>query len=289
MSLQGGHWVWSACLRYAYMLVFLCGGLVLLGKAKVFVQILRVFFKHWIFWMVAGSTGFGLFYSLICFSTTYAPGWVVATTWQTTILASPLVLLFFGRRIPFKAVLFIGCIFAGIVMVNLDLAMTMPMQHLLLGALPVLVAAVVYPLANQMVWEAQRGGHRWIPDIRDAVLENPFPRIILLTIGSLPFWALLILLTNPPAPTAGQWLNTALVALFSGIIATGLFLQARHLAGNAYEISVVDTTQAMEVVFALLGEVLWLGGVMPGTLGMLGVLFAVTGLIFYVRAQYRTI
>lgn len=288
MSLQGGHWVWSACLRYAYMLAFLGGGLVLLGKTAMLVQILRVFFKHWIFWVVAGSTGFGLFYSLICFSTTYAPGWVVATTWQTTILASPLVLLFFGRRIPLKAVLFIGSIFAGIVLVNLDLAKTIPVRHLLLGALPVLVAAVVYPLANQMVWEAQKGGHRRIPDIRDAVLENPFSRIILLTIGSLPFWAMLILLTDPPAPTAGQWLNTALVALFSGIIATGLFLQARHLAGNAYEISVVDTTQAMEVVFALLGEVLWLGGVMPGTLGVLGVLLAVAGLIFYVRAQYRT-
>jgi hypothetical protein len=171
--------------------------------------------------------------------------------------------------------------------VNLELAQTAPLSALLLGGLPVLLAAVAYPLGNQMVWEAQKGGHKLIPDIQDPVLKNPFARIILLTVGSIPFWLVLMLLIQPAAPSAGQWLNTALVALFSGVIATGLFLQARHLATNSYEISAIDSTQSAEVIFSLLGEVLLLGGALPGGLGLLGILLTVTGLVFYVKAQYR--
>lgn len=285
MSLQSGHWVWSASLRYGFMLVFLLLGLILTGRAATLQQLFRVFCRHWFFWTLAGTTGFGLFYSLICFSASYAPGWVIATTWQTTILASPLVLFFFGKRVPPRALLFIGIIFAGILLVNLDLAQTASLKDLILGALPVLVAAIAYPLGNQMVWEAQKGGHKRIPAIQDPVLENPFSRIILLTLGSLPFWILLILVTAPPAPSTGQWLNTALVALFSGVIATVLFLQARHLATNSYEISAIDSTQSTEVVFSLLGEVVLLGGLLPGLFGVVGIILTVTGLVFYVKAQ----
>jgi drug/metabolite transporter (DMT)-like permease len=286
MSLQGGHWVWSASLRYGFMLVFLTGGLMAAGKTAILRQAIAAFGRHWRFWTVAGTIGFGLFYSLICFSASYAPGWVIATTWQTTIIVSPLVLLWFGKRVPTQALLFIVIIFAGIVLVNFELATTAPLSELLLGGIPVLIAAVAYPLGNQMVWEAQKGGHKLIPSIKDPVLEQPFARILLLTIGSLPFWIALIVITRPPAPSAGLWFHTALVALLSGIIATGLFLQARHLATNSYEISAIDSTQSSEVFFSLLGEILFLGGALPGSMGFLGILLVMTGLVFYLRTQY---
>lgn len=288
MSLEGGHWVWSATLRYGFMMAILMAGMIVSGRAETLKKIFSAYLDNWVFWTVSGTTGFGIFYSMICFSASYAPGWVVATTWQTTILATPLVLLLFGKRVPPKALLFILVIFSGIVLVNLEHATRASLSELALGALPVLLAAVAYPLGNQMVWEAQRGGYKWIPHIDNPLLDNAFSRIILLTLGSIPFWIALILISAPPPPSPGQWLNTALVALLSGVVATGLFLHARHLANNAYEISAIDSTQSSEVIFTLLGEILILNAALPGMLGMLGIVLTVTGLVFYVKAQYQT-
>src|SRR6516165_4901050 len=153
MSLSGGHWVWSASLRYGYMLLMLALALVLTGQREVLARTLRLFGRHWALFTIAGGIGFGLFYGLICFAASFAPGWVVATTWQSTILASPLVLLAFGRRVPWRGVAFTGLVFAGIALVMAEQAGTSVPREVLLGAAPVLVAAVAYPFGNQLLWE----------------------------------------------------------------------------------------------------------------------------------------
>jgi len=285
MSLENGHWLWTASLRYGWMLAFLVFGLLLTGRAQTLRAVFDIYRRHWLFWTLTGSTGFGVFYAMISFSASYAPGWVIATTWQTTILASPLVLLLFGRQVPFKAVLFIIIIFAGILLVNIEQLTLSNWRDLLLGGLPVLVAAVAYPLGNQILWEAQRGGNRLIPAIKHQQLDDAFNRILLLTLGTIPFWLLLLISIAPPPPTAGQVLNTALVAIFSGVIATSLFLHARHSATDAYQISAIDATQSSEVLFSLLGEIIFLQGIYPGAKGWFGILLTVIGLIFYIRAQ----
>ena len=61
----------------------------------------------------------------------------------------------------------------------------------------------------------------------------------------------------------GQVLNTSLVALLSGLVATTLFLLARHQAHTSSELAAVDATQSSEVIFALLGEMLFLGTALP--------------------------
>ncbi|MGE4506079.1 MAG: multidrug resistance efflux transporter family protein [Desulfovibrionaceae bacterium] len=284
MSLGGGHWVWAASLRYAWMLAFLCGGLGML-RPRLLQAALRLFAAHWAFWTVAGSIGFGVFYALITFSASYAPGWVVATTWQSTILASPLVLLCFGRRVPARALLLTLVVFAGVVLVNAEQAETLPWSELLLGALPVFAAAFAYPLGNQLVWETGQGRGRLVPRIDDPAMADPFCRVLLLTLGSVPLWIGLVLACAPPPPTPGQLASTAVVALCSGIAATSLFLSARHAARTPAQLAAVDSTQSMEVVFALGGEMLLLGGAAPGLFGWLGLGLTVAGLVLYVRAQ----
>ena len=287
MSLSGGHWVWSASLRYGHMLLMLALALVLTGQRQVLARTLRLFGRHWALFTVAGSIGFGLFYGLICFSASFAPGWVVATTWQSTILASPLVLLAFGRRVPLRGIAFTGLVFAGIVLVMLEQAGTGALRDVLLGAAPVLVAAVAYPFGNQLMWEARRGAVRWIPHVEDPLVDHDLARVLLLTLGSLPFWVALVLVVRPPPPSPGQLGQTAVIALLSGVVATSLFLRARHHARNAYELAAVDATQSSEVIFAVAGELALLHGAAPGLRGSAGIALAVGGLALYVIAQAR--
>jgi len=287
MSLAGGHWVWSASLRYGHTLLMLALALVLTGQREVLSRTLRLFGRHWGLFTAAGTVGFGLFYGLVCFGASFAPGWVVATTWQSTILASPLVLLAFGRRVPWRGIAFTGLVFAGIALVMVEQAGAAAPRDVLLGAAPVLVAAFAYPFGNQLLWEARRGAVRWIPHVDDPLLDHDLARVLLLTLGSLPFWAVLVLAVRPPPPSLSQVGQTAVVALLAGVIATSLFLRARHHARNAYELAAVDATQASEVLFAVAGELALLHGAPPGLRGSAGIALAVGGLVLYVIAQAR--
>ena len=285
MSLQGGHWAWTSSLRFGFMLIFLITILLVTQGKKALTDVKDVFLRHWRFWILSGSIGFGVFYSLITFSSQYAAGWVVATTWQTTILATPIVLIFFGRKVPTKGLIFTGIIFVGIILVNIEHAALTSLREVLFSALPVLIAAFAYPIGNQLVWEARTGHNPRIPKIDHPILDNGFARVLLLTVGSIPFWMMLLLLSSPPPPTSGQLLSTALVALLSGVIATTLFLYARHLCHQPYEIAAVDATQSMEVVFSLIGEIIFLSGALPGPLGLAGVALTIIGLVAYMRSS----
>ena len=288
MSLQGGHWVWTASLRYGYMLVLLCLWLLVSGRSAVLRETVREYLRHWLFWTTAGSIGFGVFYALLSFSATRAPGWVVATAWQATILATPLVLLMFGKRVPAKGLAFSLFIFSGIALVTVEQATSNTTGEMLIGLLAVLSAALAYPLGNQLLWEAKHGSHTLIPRICDPVVDNSIARVLLMVLGSLPFWGILILTVSPPPPSEGQLLSTALVALLSGVIATTLFLHARHQAKTPYELAAIDSTQATEVLFALLGEIIFLQGTLPGLTATCGIFSVIAGLALFIRAQSRT-
>ncbi len=141
MSLGGGHWFWSAALRYGYMLVFLGVGLVLYKGPSFFRALMGLYFQHFLFWVIAGSIGFGCFYALICYSADHSPGWVVATTWQLTIIASLFVLRGFGRQFPKKIWAWALVVFSGVCLVNLGQSQAHSIETLILGGIPVLGAA----------------------------------------------------------------------------------------------------------------------------------------------------
>lgn len=284
MSLEGGHWLWSGSLRYVFMIMFLIILLALFQGIKTPRRVLRLFQKNWVFWIISGTIGFGFFYALICFSADHAPGWIIAATWQLTIIASLVVLVFFGRSFPKKIWLFSILIFIGVLIINLSHVDLINARDLIMGGLPVLVAAFCYPIGNQLVWEA-KNGNKLLPDIRDPLLENPFNKVLLLSLGSIPFWLVLVVIMRPPPPSTPQILNTALVALFSGVIATSLFLLARNKAKKASELAAVDATQSSEVVFALIGEMIILNSPLPDTMVFAGMFLIFIGLTFFIRFQ----
>ncbi|MCK5165195.1 MAG: multidrug resistance efflux transporter family protein [Desulfobacula sp.] len=284
MSLQGGHWLWSASLRYAFMILILAGFISLFKGFDTIKGLVRFFFKNWKFWILTGSIGFGGFYSLICFSADYSPGWVIAATWQLTIIATLVVLVGFGRSFPKKVWLFSFIIFIGVLMVNLSHAQLSSFKELFMGGLPVLIAAFCYPIGNQLVWEATNGNPA-LPKLNDPLVENAFNKVLLLSLGSLPFWVILVAIIRPPPPSTGQILNTFLVALFSGVIATSLFLLARNRSGKPSELAAVDATQSSEVIFALIGEILIFNAPLPDKFSIVGMCLMAMGLALFVRFQ----
>ncbi|CBL44057.1 conserved hypothetical protein [gamma proteobacterium HdN1] len=290
ISLDGGHWVWTAVLRYGFVLAFLAVGLLLTGHVRLILAAVRIFREHVWFWTFTGSIGVGVFYSTICFSAAYAPSWVIAATWQSTILITPLLLLAFGRKVPMTGFAFALLVFAGVLLINVEHASETSLEMALLGAIPALVSAIAYPIGNQLVWEARMGERfkKFIPHIDDPELDNSFCKILVLTFGSVPFWLMLLLVTWPPAPSDSQYMNTAVIALCSGVIAYSLFLLARQRARNSFEITAVDATQAFEAVFTLAGELLLAGGALPSAGGWLGVALIVVGVMSYSLRQRHT-
>ena len=200
MSLSGGPWVWSAALRYAFMLPILLAWTLASGGPAALGQAFALFRKNPVFWTLAGSIGFGVFYAGVTLASVASPGWVVATTWQSTILATPFVLALLGHKVPRKGLAFTGLIFLGIVLVNLEQAQGAADPGSLWGIAAILVAAVAYPLGNQLVWEARHGGSGRVPRIDQPALDAGRTPTLLLTIGSIPFWLLLLAATRPRPP-----------------------------------------------------------------------------------------
>jgi drug/metabolite transporter (DMT)-like permease len=79
--------------------------------------------------------------------------------------------------------------------------------------------------------------------------------------------------------------NTSLVALLSGILATGLFFLARNRASKPSELAAIDATQSSEVVFALIGEIILLQAPLPDATAFTGIFLVFSGLILFIRFQ----
>ena len=275
MSLEGGHWVWSASLRYVYMAALLGGWLLLRRDPGYLADVLRLFWRRLPFWLLAGGLGFGVFYAAICFAADHAPGWIIAATWQVTILATPFVLRAFGARVPLHGLAFLICIFLGVLILNVQRIFdgVTPLQAVA-GMLPVLIAAVAFPVGNQLLNRAKHAGGK-----DGEILADPVASVLLMTLGALPVFIALIAVTAPPLPAASQITSTGIIAVVGGCLATTLFLYARNLSSDPYRIAAVDATQAGEVGFALLGEMFLLGAVAPGAIEWIGLAAVMCGLI----------
>lgn len=282
MSDGGGSWIWSASLRYLFMLPLL---LIIVCTRRRFVPLLKEMRQHpwqWAWW---SFIGFGLFYAPLCFAATYSPAWLVAGTWQFTIIAGSLLVPLFHvsidskdgltkvrKRIPFRNMGMSCVILAGIVLMEWSQATEVPIRALLFGMLPVLVATFAYPLGNRKMMElcAER--------------IDAYERTLGMTIASLPLWLILSTyqLATSGFPSGEQSLQSLIVAVFSGVIATVLFFTATDMARHSvHQLATVEATQSGEVVFTLIGEVLLIAGTNISLAGLIGLVLVVVGMILH--------
>lgn len=282
MDISGGSWVWSAVLRFLFMLPFLLSIVILRGNLK---SLLLDMYERPKLWFVWSTVGFGIFYAPICFAAVYGPSWLIASTWQITILSGSLLApLFFyivetdngpmkiRAKVPFKGLLLSSVILIGVLLMQMEQAENLSIKEVLLGIIPVVLAGFAYPLGNRKMMEVceQR--------------FDTFQRVLGMTIASLPFWFLLAFFgavtVGPPRTT--QMLQSLIVAVCSGVIATILFFRATDLTkGDVRKLAAVEATQSGEVVFALLGELFILNGQFPTSISLAGIALVIIGIILH--------
>ncbi|MFD2656778.1 multidrug resistance efflux transporter family protein [Gracilibacillus thailandensis] len=273
MELDGGSWAWSASLRFIFMLPLL---LLIVGFKRNIKPVLLHIKQNPSAWLIWSTVGFGLFYAPITFATIYGPGWLVAATFQLTIVAGSFLVPILDKnkkqKIPIQAVMISLVILGGVCLMQLEHANAVPLGSVLLCVLPLLVSAVAYPLGNRKMMQVANGE------------LNTFQRILGMTIASMPFWILISLygFASHGLPEVSQLSQTFIVAVFSGIIATVLFFYATELVQHDNEkLAGVEATQSGEVVFALIGELLLLSAPMPSIVSFIGILLVIIGMIFH--------
>lgn len=266
MNLSGGYWLWSACLRYLFMLPML---FFLVWRQQDF-RVLEEIRKNPLKWILWSTVGFGLFYLCISLASVYGESWLVASSWQITIVAGILLTPLFGKKIPMKNLGMSFLILLGVFLLQVPEEGILETGGNLLVLLPILVAAFSYPLGNRKMMEICPGT---LPTIQ---------RVFGMTLCSMPFWIVLSVFAWNSAgmPSGSQVAQSVLVALLSGVLATILFFKATEMVkDNPRQLALIEATQSGEVVFALLGGILILKDQMPTLSGMSGILLIIAGMI----------
>ncbi|WIY59165.1 DMT family transporter [Bacillus arachidis] len=274
MDLQGGSWIWSASLRYYFMVPLLVMIVMYRGNLKQLFQYMKNNPKEWLLWSIVG---FGLFYAPLSFAGAFGPGWLVASTWQITIIAGILLTPFFAtnslhKKIPMKELMMSAVILLGVLLMQVEQASSLGIRETVLCVVPVIVAAFAYPLGNRKMMQICKGE------------IDVFQRVLGMTLASLPFWFLLsgYEVSTNGLPSSDQVFQCFIVAISSGLIATVLFFFATDLVkDDPQKLATVEATQSGEVLFALLGELLWLSAPFPSSLSWIGMSLVVVGMILH--------
>lgn len=282
MELSGGSWLWSASLRYFFMVPFLLSIVMIRKNLRPLLQMMKEQPGPWLLW---SFIGFGLFYAPLCFAAAYSPGWLIAGTWQITIISGSLLAPLFMEtihtkneilktrgRIPFKGLSMSLIILLGIIFMQVEQAKHISFGGLLLGAVPVVIASFAYPLGNRKMMDICKGR------------LDAYQRVLGMTLASLPIWIVLSLyaIFTAGAPSIGQTYQSLLVAISSGVVATVLFFNATDLVrGNMQKLASVEATQSIEVLFALAGELVFLSTPIPSVLSWCGIFLVTLGMILH--------
>jgi drug/metabolite transporter (DMT)-like permease len=280
MELSGGSWVWSSSLRFLFMLPFLFLIVLLRNNVK---QVIHEMLKQPFQWICWSFFGFVLFYAPITYAAASGPGWLVAGTWQITIVAGTLLgPLFFAtihtkdgqmkvrNKIPFRALCISLLILLGVVLIQLQKANHLTLHDVVNGVLPVVIAAFAYPLGNRKMMEICGGR------------LDTFQRVFGMTLASLPFWLVISAFgfINVGGPSSDQLLQSFIVAICSGVIATTLFFIATdRVREHQGKLAAVEATQSTQVLFVMIGEVILLSIPLPSGVAVAGLFIIILGML----------
>ncbi|MEO8672067.1 MAG: multidrug resistance efflux transporter family protein [Tahibacter sp.] len=274
MAIDGGHWAWTASLRYLLTLPMLA---IVLHVRGGFAPVWRALRAHPWPWLLWSGIGFTLFCACLTWAAASGPAWLVAGTFQLTVIAgmllAPLIYSDARARLPRRALALGSLIVLGVLLLqfghfdgHLDSAAWAALAS-------VTLAAFLYPLGNRKILlHLERSG-----ESLDAT-----QRVFGMTLASQPFWILVALYayTQAGVPGIGQVGLAAGVALSAGVVATILFFHATGLVRNdATALGAVEAMQAAEILFASVLGALFLGEHWPQGWAAAGALVVIVGIV----------
>ena len=275
----GGHWAWTAALRYLITLPLMLPLMHWQGGVAPVWRAIRAHPWAWLGW---SGIGFGLFYACLSFAASSGPSWLVAGTFQLTVVAgmlcAPLLYDDARARIPLPALAAGLLVVAGVLLMQFGVGGGDLDRAGWFALACVAVAAVAYPLGNRgLLLHLERHPGEG-PEL------NATQRVFGLTLASQPLWLVLALFAgiDAGAPSMDQvWLAGG-VALGAGIIATVLFFQATGMVRNdPTALAATEAMQAAEILFATALGVLLLGEHWPQGRAMWGAVVVIVGIVIF--------
>ena len=274
IATSGGHWAWSATLRYFLTLPMLACVLPWRGG---FAGVWRAMRAHPGAWLVWSGIGFTLFCVCLTWAAAYAPAWLVAGTFQLTVIAgmllAPLIYDDARARLPRGALALGVLIVAGVAAMQLGHFDGKLDRNAWLALASVTVSAFLYPLGNRKILlHLERTG----------VTLNATQRVFGMTLASQPFWIVVAIYAGSVAgvPPLSQVALAAGVALFAGTIATILFFHATAMVqDDAAALGAVEAMQAAEILFSTVLGVALLGEAAPHGIALGGALVVALGIV----------
>lgn len=273
MALDGGHWAWTAALRYLLTLPLLALVLPFNGGFAPVFAALRAHPLPWLLW---STLGFGLFCICLTWAAASGPAWLVAGTFQLTVVAgmllAPLIYRDERARLPRRALALGLVIVAGVLLLQLGHFDGRLDATAWAALASVATAAVLYPLGNrQILLHLERSGEAL----------NATQRVFGMTLASQPCWLLVAAYAGTAAgwPSGSQVLLAGTVALIAGTIATILFFHATGLVRNdATALGAVEAMQSAEILFATVLGVVLLHEAWPRGIAAAGALLVIAGI-----------
>lgn len=272
----GGHWAWAVILRYLITLPLLALVIPWQGGVGDLPKELKRYPRSWLLW---SSIGFVLFGVPLTWAANSGPSWLIAGSFQTTVLAGPLLapLIYRDerRRLAWSSLAIGVLIVMGVFALQWGYAGGALSASDWLAIAAVVLSAFAYPLGNRMLLlHLERTGTRL----------NAVQRVFGMTLCSWPLWLLFTVIAwltiGPPT-----WREIALaggVALSSGVIATVLFFAATDkVRSKPTALAAVEAMQAAELLFATVIGATFLHEAWPHGYSAIGAVAIIIGIALF--------
>jgi drug/metabolite transporter (DMT)-like permease len=252
------------------------------GRLRPVLAAMRAHPGAWLLW---SGIGFVLFYACLSAAAASGPSWLVAGTFQLTVVAGMLAAPFLYRdaraRIP-RAALGAGLlVLAGVLLMQLGHADGRLDAAGWLALVLVAVAAFAYPVGNRgLMLHLEQAG----------IELDATQRVFGLTLASQPAWLAFAAFAyaRAGAPTASQVGLAAGVALGAGVIATVLFFKATGMVRrDPVALAAAEAMQAAEILFSVLIGALWLGEAWPAGPAAFGACVVIAGIVAFSAVAAR--